>query len=46
MLEAGRGLISGEPIHVGVAFAAVVGMAGVLWLWALRGMRRAEAAGG
>jgi ABC-2 type transport system permease protein len=46
MLEAGRGLISGEPIHVGVAFAAVLGLAAVFWLWAFQGMRRAEAAGG
>jgi ABC-2 type transport system permease protein len=44
-LEAGRGFISGDPIHVGVAFAAVFGLGAIFLVWALRGMRSAEAAG-
>lgn len=45
LLEAGRGLISGEPQLTLAAFA--IGLALILGfsLWALRGLRRAEAAG-
>jgi ABC-2 type transport system permease protein len=45
-LEAGRGLIAGEPAQVGVAFALALGAAALFALWAVRGLRRAEAAGG
>jgi len=45
LLEAGRGFISGDPTRVLVAFAAGVGLAIVLALWARGGLRRAEAAG-
>ena len=45
-LEAGRGLVAGAPEYVGVAFLAVLGLGLVFALWAMRGMRRAEAAGG
>ncbi|MFN8185644.1 MAG: ABC transporter permease [Gaiellales bacterium] len=45
ILEAGRGLISGDPVWVGLAFALALASAGLLLLWALRGMRKAEQAG-
>jgi ABC-2 type transport system permease protein len=45
ILEAGRGFISGDPTVVGVAFAAAIGAAALLGLWARGGLRRAEAAG-
>ena len=45
-LEAGRGFISGEPIYVGLAFGAALGLAALFALWAVRGLRTAEAAGG
>jgi ABC-2 type transport system permease protein len=45
VLEAGRGLISGSPTEVAVAFGVAVGLAAVLSWWALRGLRSAEAAG-
>ena len=45
LLEAGRGLISGEPVRTLAAFAIVFGLIGGFALWAIRGLRRAEAAG-
>jgi ABC-2 type transport system permease protein len=45
VLEAGRGLLAGSPTEVGFAFAAAVALAALLFAWALRGLRRAEAAG-
>ena len=45
LLEAGRGLISGEPVRTVAAFAIVLGLIGGFALWAIRGLRRAEAAG-
>lgn len=45
LLEAGRGLVIGDPIKVGLAFAVVAGLFALMTLWAVRGMRRAEAAG-
>jgi ABC-2 type transport system permease protein len=45
LLEAGRGLLAGEPTEVGFAFAAAAGLALAFSLWALRGLRKAEAAG-
>jgi ABC-2 type transport system permease protein len=46
LLEAGRGLISGAPEYVAVAFGAALCMLVLFSLWAVFGMRRAEAAGG
>ncbi len=46
LLEAGRGLLDGHPTEVGIAFAAAFGLALVFLAWAVRGLRRAEAAGG
>jgi ABC-2 type transport system permease protein len=45
MMEAGRGLISGRPEHTLVAFAIVAGLVAGFVLWALLGLRSAEAAG-
>jgi ABC-2 type transport system permease protein len=45
LLEAGRGLISGEPELIAAAFAIVAGLLLGFSLWAIRGLRRAEAAG-
>jgi ABC-2 type transport system permease protein len=45
VLEAGRSLIAGEPEDVALAFGVALALAGVLVVWAFRGLRRAEAAG-
>jgi ABC-2 type transport system permease protein len=46
LLEAGRSLIAGTPTHVAYAFAAAAALVAGFSVWALRGLRRAEAAGG
>jgi ABC-2 type transport system permease protein len=45
LLEAGRGLISGRPELTLAAFAIVAGLVLGFSAWAIRGLRRAEAAG-
>jgi ABC-2 type transport system permease protein len=45
LLEAGRGLIAGEPELTLAAFGIVVGLIAGFSFWAIRGLRRAEAAG-
>jgi ABC-2 type transport system permease protein len=45
LLEAGRGFISGAPTRTLAAFAIAVGLAAGFSLWAIRGLRKAEAAG-
>jgi ABC-2 type transport system permease protein len=45
VLEAGRGLISGDPVYIGLAFALATGLIGGFAIWAVRGLRKAEAAG-
>jgi ABC-2 type transport system permease protein len=45
VMEAARGLVSGEPTHTAVAFAVAAGLICGFALWALRGLRSAEAAG-
>ena len=45
VLEASRGLVAGTPTQVGFAFAASLALAALFSLWALRGLRKAEAAG-
>ncbi len=45
LLETGRGFIAGDPPHVLLAFALVLGMGVAFWTWALLGLRTAEAAG-
>jgi ABC-type multidrug transport system permease subunit len=46
MLEAGRSLIAGAPEHLFGAFGAALALAALFTVWAVRGLRRAEAAGG
>jgi ABC-2 type transport system permease protein len=46
MLAAGRSLIAGQPAHIASAFGAALALIGLFSLWAVRGLRRAEAAGG
>ena len=46
LLEAGRGLVSGAPEYVAIAFGTALCLVVVLSVWAALGMRRAEAAGG
>ena len=43
LLEAGRGFISGVPEDAGLAFALAAGIVVLMAVWALRGLRRAEA---
>jgi ABC-type multidrug transport system permease subunit len=45
LLEAGRSLLAGEPEHVALAFGVALALVAGFALWALRGLRRAEAAG-
>jgi ABC-type multidrug transport system permease subunit len=45
VLEAGRGFLAGTPTEVGIAFAVGIGLSVLLFLWAVRGLRKAEAAG-
>jgi ABC-2 type transport system permease protein len=45
VLEAGRSFIAGSPTEVAAAFGAAAGLAVLFSLWALRGLRSAEAAG-
>ena len=46
LLEAGRGFLAGSPTEVGYAFLAAAALAVAFSLWALRGLQKAEAAGG
>ncbi len=46
IIEAGRGFISGAETEVVLAFGAAAGLALLLAVWAVTGLRRAEAAGG
>jgi ABC-type multidrug transport system permease subunit len=45
LLEAGRGLISCDPVLVGAAFAIGLALSALFALWAKGGLRSAEAAG-
>ena len=45
VIEAGRSLISGAPTEVALAFGVGLGLLAGFAAWALRGLRRAEAAG-
>jgi ABC-2 type transport system permease protein len=45
LLATGRGLLAGDPPHVALAFGLGAALAAVFSLWAVRGLRRAEAAG-
>jgi len=43
LLDAGRGLIAGAPEKVALAFGVAVALIAVLSVFALRGLRKAEA---
>ena len=45
IVEAGRSLMAGDPFHVLLAFGAAAGLGALMVLFAIRGLRRAEAAG-
>jgi ABC-2 type transport system permease protein len=45
LLEAGRSLLAGDPSGVAFAFATAAALVGAFSIWALRGLRKAEAAG-
>jgi len=45
VLESGRGFLSGEPIHALLAFGLGLGLIAAMTIWAVRGLRAAEAAG-
>jgi ABC-2 type transport system permease protein len=45
IVEAGRGLLSGDPTEVSLAYATGVALVVLFSLWALRGLRSAERAG-
>jgi ABC-2 type transport system permease protein len=45
LLEAGRGFMAGDPVHVGLAFGLAAALIAGFGVWALRGLRKAEAAG-
>ena len=42
ILNAGRGFIGGAPDHSSLAFACAFGLLGLLMIWAVTGLRRAE----
>jgi ABC-2 type transport system permease protein len=44
-LEAGRGFLAGDPTHVALGFGLPLAAAIVFSVWAMRGLRSAEAAG-
>jgi ABC-2 type transport system permease protein len=46
MLEAGRSLIAGQPEHILGAYGGALTLIALFSVWAVRGLRRAEAAGG
>jgi ABC-2 type transport system permease protein len=46
MLEAGRSLIAGQPEHILGAYGGALALIAFFSVWAVRGLRRAEAAGG
>lgn len=45
LLATGRGFLAGDAPHVALAFGLAFALAALFALWALRGLRRAEAAG-
>ncbi|HSX22772.1 MAG TPA: ABC transporter permease [Gaiellaceae bacterium] len=45
VLEAGRGFLAGSPTQVAAAYGAALALGFFFSLWALRGLRKAEAAG-
>jgi hypothetical protein len=45
IIESGRGFVAGSPTEVAAAFAAAAALGAVFCIWAVRGLRKAEAAG-
>jgi ABC-2 type transport system permease protein len=45
LIEAVRSLLAGQPFEVGIAFGVAFGLIGLFAVWALGGLRRAEAIG-
>ena len=45
VLEASRGFVAGTPTEVVAAYGAALGLAALFFVWAFRGLRKAEAAG-
>jgi len=45
VIEAGRGFVAADPTEVAAAFFAALALAGGFFLWAIRGLRKAETAG-
>ncbi len=45
VIESGRGFLAGEPTQTLAAFGAAIGLGALFLVWAVRGLRRAEAAG-
>jgi ABC-2 type transport system permease protein len=45
LLETGRGFVAGDAPHVLGAFGIAIGLGVAFWVWALLGLRKAEAAG-
>jgi ABC-2 type transport system permease protein len=45
VLESGRGFLAGSPTEVGLAFGAALALMAGFSIWAIRGLRKAEAAG-
>jgi len=45
VIESGRGYIAGTPTEVFSAFLAAAALGAVFFVWAIRGLRKAEAAG-
>ena len=45
LLEEGRGLLAGTPLHTASAFLIAFGLVGFFLVWSLRGLRIAERAG-
>jgi ABC-2 type transport system permease protein len=45
-LEAGRSFVSGDTVHAEIAFGSAAGLAVLFTIWAIRGLKDAETAGG
>jgi ABC-2 type transport system permease protein len=45
VFEAARSMLAGDEVHVAAAFGIALALAGLFGAWALRGLRKAEAAG-
>jgi ABC-2 type transport system permease protein len=45
VVEAGRSFVAGSPTQVAAAYGVALALAFLFSLWALRGLRKAEAAG-